>query len=527
MPRFSIITPVYNPPRDAFELCVSSVLSQTSADWEWCLANDASSDDWVASRLHDLQRVDPRIRVVDRTTNGGIVAASNDAIALAEGEFLVLLDNDDELHSDALSLLAAALDREPTADYMYSDEDKVSPDGRYFDDFAKPVWSPERLLAQNYTSHLSVLRRSLVEQVGRFRAGFDGSQDYDLVLRVIERARSVVNVPQVLYHWRSLPTSTASAASAKPYAFHAAMKAVREHLSRCGVAAEVTEAGPSLARVRRASLHHPPVTIVLPIDETTKRLFGVDTWLADNVARSIVEKTTYNNYRVVIVAAPSLAAERVDAVASRFAGRATVLREERPFNLAQYLNAGIVACTTPHAVLLDQTCEFIDRDWLETLLGYSAREKVACVAPFVVDEFGIIFSAGLGMTSEPHEIGRGRHTSDFGPLGMFAIARECTGVSTRCALVDLAAMKSVGGFNPEYATRWFDFDLMCKLRRHGLHSIITPLAMVRTFDDEMTFDEEELFARRWGRLYGDDPYTRIDTRLAEKGLVSRRLVESA
>ena len=114
---------------------------------------------------------------------------SNDAIALAEGEFLVLLDNDDELHSDALSLLAAALDREPTADYMYSDEDKVSPDGRYFDDFAKPVWSPERLLAQNYTSHLSVLRRSLVEQVGRFRAGFDGSQDYDLVLRVIERAR--------------------------------------------------------------------------------------------------------------------------------------------------------------------------------------------------------------------------------------------------------------------------------------------------------------------------------------------------
>ena len=527
MPRFSIITPVYNPPRDAFELCVSSVLSQTSADWEWCLANDASPDSWVAPRLQELQRIDPRIRVVDRTTNGGIVAASNDAIALAEGEFLVLLDNDDELHADALALAAAALDREPTADYLYSDENKVSPDGRHFDDFAKPVWSPERLLAQNYTSHLSVLRRSLVEEVGRFRPGFDGSQDYDLVLRVIERARTVVNVPQVLYHWRSLPTSTASAASAKPYAFIAAMKAVREHLSRCGVAAEVTEAGPSLARVRRTSLHHPPVTVVLPVDDTTKRLFGVDTSLADNVARSLAEKTTYNNYRVVIVAAPTLAKERVDAIASRFDDRVTILREERQFNRAQYLNAGLVACTTPLAVLLDQTCEFIDGNWLETLLGYSTREKVACVAPFVVDEFGIIFSAGLGMTPEPHEIGRGRHTSDFGPLGMFAIARECMGVSTRCAFVDVSAVKSVGGFSPEYATRWFDFDLMCKLRRHGLHSITTPLATVRTFDDEMTFDEEELFARRWGRLYGDDPYTRIDTRLMARDLISRRLVESA
>lgn len=259
MPRFSIITPVYNPPRDAFELCVSSVLSQTSSDWEWCLANDASPDSWVAPRLQELQRMDARIRVVGRTTNGGIVAASNDAIALAEGEFLVLLDNDDELHADALALVAAALDREPTADYLYSDENKVSPDGRHFDDFAKPVWSPERLLAQNYTSHLSVLRRSLVEEVGRFRPGFDGSQDYDLVLRVIERARTVVNVPQVLYHWRSLPTSTASAASAKPYAFIAAMKAVREHLSRCGVArgdrsGALTRAG--AARVAAPSASH-------------------------------------------------------------------------------------------------------------------------------------------------------------------------------------------------------------------------------------------------------------------------------
>jgi glycosyltransferase involved in cell wall biosynthesis len=159
MPRFSIITPVYNPPRDAFELCVKSVLEQSNSDWQWCLANDASPDNWVAPRLQELQFSDPRIRVVNRASNGGIVAASNDAIALARGEFLVLLDNDDELHKETLHLVAEALDEEPECDYLYSDENKISPEGKHFDDFAKPRWSPERLLAQNYTSHLSVLRR--------------------------------------------------------------------------------------------------------------------------------------------------------------------------------------------------------------------------------------------------------------------------------------------------------------------------------------------------------------------------------
>ncbi|MBM3816205.1 MAG: glycosyltransferase, partial [Actinobacteria bacterium] len=157
MPQFSIITPVYNPPREAFELCVHSVMAQTNPDWEWCLANDASPDSWVAQRLAELQTTDPRIRVMTRSSNGGIVAASNDAIAMSNGEFLVLLDNDDELHHEALQLVADALRVNPECDYLYSDENKISPDGEHFDDFAKPTWSPERLLAQNYTSHLSVL----------------------------------------------------------------------------------------------------------------------------------------------------------------------------------------------------------------------------------------------------------------------------------------------------------------------------------------------------------------------------------
>lgn len=514
MPQFSIITPVYNPPREAFEQCVHSVFAQTNHDWEWCLANDASTESWVSTRLAELQVQDARIRVVDRLINGGIVAASNDAIAIATGEFLVLLDNDDELHPDALRVVAVEIARQPTCDYLYSDEDKITPEGEHFDTFAKPMWSPERLLAQNYTSHLSVLRRTLVERVGRFRAGFDGSQDYDLILRVVERARAVVHVPQVLYHWRTLPTSTASAASAKPYAFHAALKAVREHLHRTNVTAEVTETGPSLARIRRTLTQHPHVTVIIPIDTTHRRVFGVDTSLARNVTASLVERTTYNNYSVIFVADSRLPEDELMALTDRFDGRAAALRVAERTSLPQALNAGLIACSTTTAILVDQHCEFIESDWIETLLGYASYDDVAMVAPVLVDEYGIMRSAGLGMSPAPHEIAYGRHSSDLGPVGIFAVAHECFGVSTRCALINTVAVKRVGGFSADYESRWFDFDLACKLHGVGKHSIITPLVKVRTFDDP-TGDgtDQQLFDDRWGRLIGADPFTRGETRV--------------
>jgi len=514
MPQFSIITPVYNPPREAFELCVRSVTAQTNPDWEWCLANDASPDSWVAQRLAELQTADHRIRVMTRSSNGGIVAASNDAIAMSSGEFLVLLDNDDELHHEALQLVADALRVNPECDYLYSDENKISPDGEHFDDFAKPTWSPERLLAQNYTSHLSVLRRSIVERVGRFRAGFDGSQDYDLILRVIELARAVVHVPCVLYHWRSLPTSTASAASAKPYAFIAALKAVREHLDRVGVGAEVSEAGPSLARIRRTTTRHPPLTVIVPVAPEPRRIFGVETNLGDHVAHSLLEKTTYNNYSVVFVGDDRTSGEQLTALAAPFEGRATIAHASERLSLPQSMNRGLLTCNTSMAVFVDQHCEFTDGDWIEKLLSYAVRQATAMVAPLLVDEFGHILSAGLGVTPEPHEIAQGRHSVEYGPVGMFSIARECFGVSTRCALVDAVAVKRVGGFSAEYNSRWCDFDLACKLHNIGKHAIITPLAHVRCFDDPLNHSaDQDRFEQRWGRFVGKDPYTRIETRI--------------
>jgi GT2 family glycosyltransferase len=183
-------------------------------------------------------------------------------------------------------------------------------------------------------------------------------------------------------------------------------------------------------------------------------------------------------------------------------------------NIGQYLNTGLIAARSQYAVLLDQHCEFVDGDWLETLLGYTNRDLVAAVAPLIVDEYGSLLSAGLGFSPEPHDIGSGRHHSDLGPVGMLAIARECYGVSTRCALVDVEAVKSVGGFSPEFAERLGEFDLAAKLHVKGLHAIVSPLAQIRICgsSDHLDFERTALDLR-WGHQYGQDPFTRIDTRV--------------
>src|SRR5262245_60952584 len=222
MPRFSIVTPVYDPPPDILRDTLRSVHEQTFPDWELCLVDDCSTDPQIRAILDAAAAADPRVRVAHRAENGGIVAASNDALAMATGEFVALLDHDDEIAPEPLSLVAMAIAKVPDADYVYTDEDKIDEQGRRAHPFLKPDWSPDRFRTQMYTCHLSVLRRALVQEVGGFHQEFNGSQDWDLVLRVTERARQVVHVPAVLYHWRTLAASTAgSGTEAKPWAYAA------------------------------------------------------------------------------------------------------------------------------------------------------------------------------------------------------------------------------------------------------------------------------------------------------------------
>ena len=250
MPLFSVITPVYNPPIDAFEACIKSVFAQTHADWDWCLVDDGSTDPQIRKIMERLARKDKRVRIMFRPKNGGIVAASQDALDIATGEFIAFLDNDDTLHPNALSLVAATLADDPTVDYVYSDENKINEKGRPYDLFRKPAFDPIRLLGQNYCSHFSVIRSSLIDEVGGFRTGFEGSQDYDLILRITERARTIAHIPEVLYHWRAIPGSAAIQSDAKPYALISAERAVKDHLKRVKIDATVSVSDDGFIQVR-------------------------------------------------------------------------------------------------------------------------------------------------------------------------------------------------------------------------------------------------------------------------------------
>src|SRR5918997_4716010 len=318
-PRFSVVTPVYDPPVDVLRATIRSVTEQTFTDWQLVLVDDLSPTSAVLETLDEAAAADPRITVVRRATNGGIVAASNDALAAATGEFVALLDHDDELHPDALRLVDEALRARPEADYAYTDEDKIDAHGFRSGPFYKPDWSPERFRTQMYTCHLSVLRRSLVDEVGGFDAAYEGAQDWDLVLRVTERARKVVHVPKVLYHWRMLASSTAaSGEEAKPYAYHAGTRALQAHCDRIALPATVAadDEHSGVYHLHPALAAHPRVSIVIPTNGGTRQVRSEHVTLVVHCVRSVVETSTYPDYEIVVVADTSTPDGVVDELRS-------------------------------------------------------------------------------------------------------------------------------------------------------------------------------------------------------------------
>lgn len=240
-PKISIVTPTYNTPIRFLNAAIRSVQEQRYENWELCICDDASTDKRVPATLRKWQARDSRIKVHYSTVNEHISGASNRALALATGEFVGLLDHDDELTPDALFENVKLLQEHPDADMIYSDEDKLDDKGRRAHPTLKPEWSPARMLESMYTCHLGIYRRALLDEIGGFRKGFEGSQDYDLVLRLTEKTDKVYHIPKILYHWRMAPGSAAASETAKPYAYVAAKKAIREHLERRGTPAKVID----------------------------------------------------------------------------------------------------------------------------------------------------------------------------------------------------------------------------------------------------------------------------------------------
>ncbi len=513
-PRYSIVTPVYDPPADVLAETIESVRAQSFADWELILIDDRSPSPHVLEILSAAADADPRIVVVERDTNGGIVAASNDGLDVAQGEFVGLLDHDDTLIVDALRMVDIYASQYPEMDYCYSDEDLISPEGRFVGPFYKPDWSPERLRAQNYCTHFSVFRRSLLDEIGGFRTGFDGSQDYDIILRASEKAREVVHIPFVLYHWRQIPTSVASGDLAvKPYAYEAGRKAVAEHCARVGIDATVeVDRFPGNYRLRRR-VPDASTSVVVSTAGESGRVWGVQRVHVVNAVESLVASTSIRT-EIVVVADSSVSSD-IRVALDRAAGGHDLRVVEAPDLLtpSERINLGAVSAEGEFLFLLGEHIEFIGDDVVEELLGIAASDEVGAVGAKSYLSDGRVRHGGYVHSGGPHEIMHGFAHDELGHRGLLTVPREVASLSSDCLMMRREVFLDVGGLTPSAAGPVAAIDLGLKLRSRSLDRIWTPHVEVYDFgpvrDPSAASDERDFIERRWGHQLWQDPYSNV------------------
>jgi GT2 family glycosyltransferase len=520
-PRFSVITPVYETPPGVLAAMLDSVRRQRFDDWELCLVDDCSPDPELFPALQRAAAEDPRIRVMRRSENGGIVAASNDAVAMARGEFLALLDHDDELHPDALAHVHEALLTSPEADYVYTDEDKIDPAGHHTGPFFKPDWSPERLRTQMYTCHLSVLRRSLVEEVGGFDPEFEGSQDWDLVLRVTERARDVLHVPRVLYHWRMLETSTAAGGEAvKPWAFEAGTRAIQAHCERIGIAARVDRDldFPGVYHLRPALTSEPLVSIVIPTAGRSREVRFEEVALISHCVRSIVTDSTYGNYEIVPVVDPSTDPDLLAGLTEIAGERVRPVVFEGEFNFSGKVNLGVEHSRGEIVVMLNDDIEVDTPDWIERLVMYAEHPEIGAVGGRLRLQDGRLQHVGVrfehGLPGHPY-YGFSRDFSGYS--NNVRVAQDCLAVTGACLASRRDVFEAVGGLTETFPMNYNDVDYCLKLRDRGLRSVYDPdLEMIHFESSSRPTDvqkwEKEAIRSKWLRYTVVDPYSNPNLR---------------
>lgn len=516
-PLISVVMPTYNTPKRLLRAAIESVRRQVYPHWELCIADDASTRPHVKRLLQRYMKADPRIRVAFRSTNGHISASSNTALELARGDYVALLDHDDELAEQALYHVASAINDHPDVRVIYSDEDKIDLDGERSDPHFKPGWNPDLLHSQNYISHLGVYATELVREVGGFRVGYEGSQDHDLLLRCVARCgdHEIVHVPRVLYHWRVLEGSTALDASEKSYAQQAGIRALQDYFDAQDSEARV---GPGLApntyRVRYPIPEPAPrVSLLIP---TRDRLSLVRTCV-----ESILEKTTYPNYEVVILDNQSVEQETLDWLdeISRDE-RVRVLSYNHLFNFSAINNFGARHATGEILGLINNDIEVISPDWLTEMVSHACRPEIGCVGAKLYYDNDTIQHAGviLGLG------GVAGHSHKYFPRdapGYFArllLVQNLSAVTAACMLVRKSVYEEVGGLNErDLKIAFNDVDFCLKVHAAGYRNLWTPYAELYhheslsrgaedTPEKQARFTLEIQYMReKWGEILMRDP----------------------
>lgn len=464
-PTFSIIVPVYNVKREMLTACIESVQKQTYKKWQLCLVDDASTMPEVRETLSRYEGIDG-IKISYREENGHISRTTNDGLAMADGEFIGLLDCDDLLAPNALYEMAKKLNENPEYDFIYSDEDMLSEDGqRRYNPVFKTEWAPDTFMSVMYTNHFSVFRKSIADEIGGYRVGFEGSQDYDFVLRFTEKTRHIGHVSKILYHWRSRAESVASNPETKMYAYEAAMKAKKEALSRRGLSGEVEyQSHIYQSRVFYQAEGHPKVSIIIPSKDNYS---CIQTCLA-----SIFEKTTYPNYEVVLIDNGSNEENKAKYTEICEKYHCSYYHQIMEFNFSQMCNIGAKKAQGAYYLFLNDDTEVLVEDWLERMVGQASLAHTGAVGAklYYPEEKRIQHIGIVNRTEGPsHYYCGGREI-----MTDYKMQMDCnySAVTGACLMLSRKKFEEIGGFDEKLPVAYNDVDLCFKLVEHGYYNVI-------------------------------------------------------
>jgi len=475
-PRFSVLMPVYNTPPDLLDKAIESVTGQIYPHWELCIANDNSSADWIRPQLDQWAARDKRIKIVHREANGHIAEATNSAFALSTAPWIALLDHDDELRPHALAEMAITIGKRPDAQLIYSDEDKLDEKGERYDPFFKPNWNPDLFLGQNYLNHLTVHRRENIKKVGGWRKDYNGSQDYDLNLRIVSEIApaSIVHIPKILYHWRAAAGSMAQDQTSKNYAVVNAMKALEDYIAQHKIRGTV-EPVPETNwyRIKYDLPKKPPlVSIIIP----TRNGFDILKACID----SIREKTTYPRYEILIVDNGSDDPETLQYLAGLSkSGAARVIPYPHPFNYSAINNFAARKAKGTLIALMNNDITVISPDWLGEMVSLAVRPGTGCVGAKLyypndtIQHAGVVVGVG-GVAGHSHKYFDRKAAGYFGRL---RLPHNVTAVTAACLVVKKKIFDAVGGLDEDNLKIAFnDVDLCMKIHDAGYYNIWTPFA---------------------------------------------------
>ncbi len=520
-PKFSILVPLYNTPDDFLKEMIDSVVGQTYNNWELCLADGSDKEhNYVGKYCISLAHKDQRIKYVKLNENKGISENTNECLKLATGDYIALFDHDDLLHPSALFEYVKTIN-EKKADFIYCDEATFICEEK--DDYKivlkhhKPEFSPDTLRSYNYICHFTCFAKKLYDMVGGFNKEYDGSQDYDLILRLTEKAKRIVRIPKLLYFWRSHKLSVASGASAKPYVVNSAEKALAAHLERVGLKGEIKESyAPTTYRIKYEINGNPLVSIIIPNKDHIADL--------ENCINSIFELSTYKNIEIIIVENNSeqkKTFEYYEKLKKQYSNIKVVNWQEKGFNYSAINNYGVRFAEGEYVLLLNNDIEVITPEWIEEMLMFAQRNDVGAVGAKLyypddtVQHAGVILGIG-GVAGHAH---KNYDRADYGYVSRACISQNMSACTAACLLIRKDVFDKVDGLDEGFAVAFNDIDLCMKIRKAGYLIVFTPYAEFYHYESKSRGVEDSpqkvarfngeinRFMRKWGKeLELGDPY---------------------